>query len=93
MRVTGVVNERQTVDACGTLVDGWLAELDVTIGDSSDSVQGTTDYVIATGLGAIIIGERTDQEGLSAGSPVKLAARYELAGQDPQPLASDGGNP
>lgn len=94
MRISGEVNERETVDACGTLLDGWRAELEVTIASADGTVQRTTELIVSTSLGAMIIGERSHEEGTdAAGRPVTIDAEYGIAQTEPDPVPEDGGNP
>lgn len=94
MRVSGEVHERESVDACGTLLDGWRAELDITIASSEGTVQRTTELIVSTSLGAMIIGERSHEEGTdTAGRPLTVDTDHGIAQTEPDPLPDDGGNP
>ena len=94
MRVSGEVDERETVDACGTLLDGWRAELDVTIASADGTVQRTSKLVVSTSFGAMIIGEQSHEESTDAsGAPTTVDTDYGIAQVDPDPVPEDGGNP
>lgn len=87
MRVTGTVNDRRSVDACGTLLDGWVAELDVVIASSAGTVTRETELIVSTSAGAMLIGEQTTESGVDeAGRSVTAELRYGIAQVDPDPL-------
>lgn len=91
LRVEGVVNERKAVDACGTLIDGWLAELDVVDASSSNIVQRREELVVSTQFGGMIIGQTIVEEGTDeAGNNVKFEAVYTIAQVDPDPIPEGG---
>jgi hypothetical protein len=58
IRITGEVKTRQSVDACGSLVDGWLVSLDIT---DSEGGPRTEEVVISTGMGGLLTSDRIQQ--------------------------------
>ena len=57
-RIDGEVNERASIDACGTMLDGWLVEISETRATPEGAVIIDYDAVVSTELGAVIIAER-----------------------------------
>lgn len=89
-RVQGTVSRRQSVDACGTMLDGWLAELDVVDASADSTVQRTEDLVVSTEMGGLIIAQTIVEEGVDeAGNLVRFEAKYSLASTTPEPLPED----
>ncbi len=85
-RIEGQVNERRSVDACGTLLDGWLVEVSETRATAAGTVTIEAEYVVSTELGALVIGETslvTDALGNS------VDATYERGQVEADPLPED----
>lgn len=57
-RIEGRVNERRSVDACGTLIDGWLVEIDELRSSEGHTYFIEHEIVVSTEFGAVIVGER-----------------------------------
>ncbi|HZN15131.1 MAG TPA: hypothetical protein VFB78_12720 [Acidimicrobiales bacterium] len=56
----GTVGNRTTVDACGTLVDGWkVTSREYFINSAGAATVAEYDYIIATELGGILVYEHT----------------------------------
>lgn len=61
LQVDGAVIGHTDVDACGTLVDGWLVESTLTSSDGQKTVVTKYNYVFATQYGGILISEHYDK--------------------------------
>ena len=91
MRVAGTVNDREAIDACGTMLDGWRSELDIVDASSAGVVQRSEELVVSTQYGGMLIGQRIVEEGTdAAGNPVKFEAIYSIAQVDPDPIPEGG---
>jgi hypothetical protein len=55
LRVDGQTVQRQTVDACGTLRDGWLVKATVTESGAGAAYTHTDEYVFSTDLGGLML--------------------------------------
>lgn len=84
-RIDGVVAERRSVDACGTLLDGWLVEIDETRAAAGVTATRSSELVISTTYGAVVIGEDyTETSG-----PVKVEASFRVGQKDPSPIPEE----
>lgn len=87
MVVDGFINERETVDACGTLLDAWRSELDVQVASGASNATQFRELLISTERGAVLIGERLHEEGTdSQGRSFTLDAEWGLADVEIAPL-------
>jgi hypothetical protein len=60
IRVDGETQHRQTVDACGTLLDGWFVKATVSESQSNGaSYTHADEYVFSTDLGGMLLSRRT----------------------------------
>ena len=85
-RISGEVNERASIDACGTMLDGWLVEISETRATPAGAVIIDYEAVVSTELGAVIVAERfTADDG--AGTVVK--ADYRRGQVEPDELPED----
>lgn len=86
LTVEGAVSERKAVDACGMLLDGWLAKLTFTEASGTGTVITTFESIVSTQLGALLIGENLDLSGLDeSGNPITVKSAYSIAQRDPDP--------
>jgi hypothetical protein len=71
MILQGTVKEARRVDVCGVLVEGWAADVSVSIRRpgiaASDDYTTTATYVVASGLGGLIIADSVKSVGTVAG--------------------------
>jgi hypothetical protein len=87
-QVTGQALKRQTVDACGTLIDGWLAGLDVTDARGVGLTPETRheEIVVATDRGALITSQRIVQSFSDpAGTSVAEDITFSIGQLTPDP--------
>ena len=90
-RVAGIVNERESVDACGTMLDGWRAELDIVDASTAGAAQREEDLVVSTQFGGMPIAQRIVEQGTDeAGNPIRLEAIYSIAQVEPDPIPEGG---
>lgn len=59
LTVDGAVDRHERIDACGEIVDGWQINTNETF-SGSESQPATYNYLVATQLGTMIIGEHID---------------------------------
>lgn len=88
VQVDGEVLERQTVDACGELVDGWTVDHEVTDSRSFDSSVRHEVYVFATPMGGLPVSQRVVGETFdaSSGNSTKFDITYSLGQVEPSPV-------
>jgi hypothetical protein len=66
MSLSGAIKERRRVDACGTVVEGWLTVSDITVSTSNPDGPGLkvftihAEYVVVPQLGGLIANDRTE---------------------------------
>jgi hypothetical protein len=53
----GIVKNRNRVDACGEIIDGWEVAINATLVDGENTQQSTETFYIATQYGAMPIFE------------------------------------
>lgn len=85
-RISGEVNERASIDACGTLLDGWLVEISETRATPAGAVIIDYEAVVSTELGAVIIGERFTADN---GAGTVIDATYRRGQVEPDELPED----
>lgn len=83
LQVQGVVKNRQFVDACGELIDGWTVEMNQT-STSPEGVEKTRKYtmIVATQKGAIPIGEFVEAEDPDG----KISVNFTIAQTKADPI-------
>lgn len=86
IRVDGIMARRESVDACGTRLDAWLADLTVAYSGASSTTRKLGLHV-STELGALPIGERIS-ESSADGSKVEAFFQIGQRNPDPEPKAS-----
>jgi len=59
LTISGNVDRHQRVDACGEVIDGWQVNTTETF-SGAKSQPATYNYLVATQLGAMIVGEHID---------------------------------
>lgn len=85
-QVNGLVQSRQSVDACGTLVDGWFAHLDIKQTDGNSTSTRSEDDVFSTDLGGLLISQHITETETSGTSTIKLDVTYSLGQTTPSDL-------
>jgi hypothetical protein len=80
MRLQGQVARRESIDACGERLDAWLVDGSLSIA-GAETVTRELHYYVATGMGAMIIGERI-KETSELGT---LDVFYEIGQRVPDP--------
>jgi hypothetical protein len=85
MRVDGEVAKRQTVDACGTLVDGWLVTAAVTQSQDGAAYTYATDLIFATDRGGQLVSRHDAGEYDTPQGHVKFDVTISLGQVDPSP--------
>jgi hypothetical protein len=80
-QVSGIVKTRQSVDACGTLVDGWITHLD------SATVSRSEDDVFSTDLGGLLISQHIVETQTNGSGSVTLDVTYSLGQTTPSEFA------
>ncbi len=81
IRVEGIMARRASVDACGSRLDAWLADLTVTYSGAAETVR-ELDLYVSTELGGLPIGERISETSNDGSS---LDAYFEIGQRDPDP--------
>lgn len=76
MQIDGEVLDRQTVDACGELVDGWLVEHEVTDVRSIESSVRREEYIFSTPMGGLPVSQRIVGEQIDPANDV--STKYDL---------------
>jgi hypothetical protein len=82
LQVDGGVVGHTNVDACGTLLDGWLVRSTLTFSDGSTTTTSAYNYVVATQYGALIIAEHTE----APKAKPTLVADFNIGQVSPRPL-------
>lgn len=86
-RVDGQPLKRQSVDACGTFVDGWLVELDITDAHSGSRGSRHEEIVVATPFGALPVSQRVvDTATAPDGTIVASDITFSIGQLTPDPL-------
>ena len=85
-RIDGAVYERASVDACGTMLDGWLVEISETRATPAGVVSIAYEAVVSTELGGVIIAERFTAED---GAGTSVEADYRRGQVEPEELPED----
>jgi hypothetical protein len=80
----GMVSKRQAVDACGTMLDGWLVQGTMT--RSGDEPVEQLELVVSPELGALIISQHVTSEGPDG----SVDALYEIGQRTPDPAPAGG---
>jgi hypothetical protein len=90
----GVIDDRQTTDACGDLVDGWKVDARVVYNDGATTQAATFTYYIATGLGGLpvfeSVGPFTAPPNPIKGTPLDVPLAETFAGLPELPAATSG---
>ncbi|MEY2569074.1 MAG: hypothetical protein QOE35_3603 [Actinomycetota bacterium] len=84
LQIDGGVVGHTNVDACGTLLDGWLVQSTLTYSDGSTTETSVYNYVVALQYGALIIGEHTEAP---KDNPT-LVTDFNIGQVSPRPLPS-----
>jgi hypothetical protein len=84
-RIEGEPTARQSVDACGELIDGWLVEHDVV--DSSGGAY-EQDVVVSTDMGGLVISQRLVRTFTVGDVTVEEDITFSLGQVVPDPLPS-----
>lgn len=91
-RVSGQALKQQTVDACGTLLDGWLVELDITDsrGAGVASANRREEIVVGTTVGALITSQRAVETFVAPdGTTVESDVTFSIGQLEPNPLPAE----
>ena len=88
LSIEATLGERDRVDACGDIVEGWRVKSTLTYaGEQSISI--TYDYIVATSLGAILVYEGQDfQSADNGGTHYQLSYTFGQLKPDPLPAAN-----
>lgn len=70
IQIEGEVLDRQTVDACGELVDGWMVTQNITAAQSVDSAVRSEEYIFSTPMGGLPISHRVQGQIVDAATGV-----------------------
>jgi hypothetical protein len=81
LSINGSVDRHQRVDACGEIVDGWQINTTETFSGSNNQ-PATYNYLVATQLGTIIIGEHID----ASTADGHFVVDYTIGQTKPDPL-------
>ena len=82
-RIEGTVVRRTQVDACGTVIAGWLVETRFVFPEGS----ATYNYVVAPQFGGILLQEFVDRQTTNdEGQTIKTKVTFTIGQQDPDPL-------
>lgn len=86
-RIEGKVVKRTQIDACGTVIAGWLVESRYSFPGGS----ATYNYVVAPQFGGVLLQEVLDQvsHDENSGGEVKTKATFTIGQQDPDPLPKE----
>ena len=86
--VQGQPTKRQTVDACGSLIDGWLVDLTITEARGvQPQEQRKEEVIISNDLGGVVISQRIIESGtLPDGTVVETDLTFSLGQITPSPL-------
>jgi hypothetical protein len=86
-QVSGQAIKRQTVDACGKLVDGWLVSLDIKEAQGAAAAPRHEDIVIGTPFGGLVTSQRVVQQVVGAdGTTVDEDVTFSLGQVTPDPI-------
>ena len=85
-RIDGVVNERASIDACGTMLDGWRVEISETRATPTGAVLIDYQAVVSTELGGVIIAEEFVADD---GAGTVVDADYRRGQVEPDELPED----
>lgn len=83
LEVDGSVDRHERVDACGEILDGWRVTTRETF-SGAQSQPATYNFIVATELGAMIIGEHLD----TTTTDGHFVLDYTLGQTHPDPLAA-----
>lgn len=83
LQITGKVMNRERVDACGEIIEGWRVHSTLTSTGGGSNFSRDYSYLVATQYGAILVDEQIDQ---SDGAEDELKLLFEIGQQDPDPL-------
>lgn len=91
MQIDGETRDRETVDACGELVDGWLVKQTVTTAQSLDSNVSEREYIFSTPLGGlpVSIHVKGDAVDPSSGVSSSFDLTYSIGQIEPSPIPGD----
>lgn len=81
IRVDGIMARRESVDACGTRLDAWLADLTIAYSGASNTTRKLGLHV-STELGGLPIGERISE---SSADGTTIEAFFQIGQRDPEP--------
>ena len=81
LEVDGSVDRHERVDACGEILDGWRVTTRETF-SGAQSQPATYNFIVATELGAMIIGEHLD----TTTTDGHFVLDYTLGQTHPDPL-------
>jgi len=79
------VVDRQRVDACGDVVDGWFVEATQVFAGGPDPAPRQYDYVVSTQFGGVLTSERIVTDGVAQGLP-SVDVTFSLGQLTPDPL-------
>ncbi len=91
MEVDAQVGDRETVDACGELVDGWMVSQSVTTAQSIDSNVTDRDYIFSTPLGGLLVSEHVKGSMVDPASGVSTSfdLTYSIGQVEPSPVPGE----
>jgi hypothetical protein len=84
-RLDGKVIKRVQVDACGTVIAGWLVESRL----ESSSASATYNYVVAPQFGGILLQEVVDEQAQTETGMVHTKVTFTIGQQEPDPLPEE----
>lgn len=90
LRVDGQTIQRQTVDACGTLLDGWLVRATVTESGSGAAYTHTDEYVFSTDMGGLLLSRHEKGSVPTSAGSQDSDITYSIAQTSPSPDPGGG---
>jgi hypothetical protein len=90
LRVDGQTVQRQTVDACGTLLDGWLVKATITESGIGAAYTHTDEYVFSTELGGLLISRHVKGSVPTGAGSQDDDITYSIAQTSPSPDPGGG---
>lgn len=89
LQIRGQVMNRERVDACGEIIEGWRVKSTLTSTGGGANFSRDYSYLVATQYGAILLDEQIEQSGVDD----ELKLLFEIGQQDPDPLPQQEATP
>lgn len=90
LRVDGQTIQRQTVDACGTLLDGWLVKATVSESGAGAAYTHTDEYIFSTELGGLLLSRHVKGSVPTGAGSQDDDITYSIAQTSPSPDPGGG---